>query len=61
MATSITSAQINSYIDSELEYDGRLIYIVEYVDDGGETMRECFTDHADAYAFVRDEILSYLT
>jgi hypothetical protein len=57
MAAFVTSAEINRYIDSELDAYGDLIYVVEYIGDDGETRHHTFYDHAEAYTFVRDEIL----
>jgi hypothetical protein len=59
MVTFFTTREINSYITSELGYDGKLAYVVEYVGDDGETVRAWFFDHASTYAFVRDEILEF--
>lgn len=53
----ITSKEVNRYISSDLDYNGQLVYIVEYVGDDGENERHTFFDHAEAYAFTRDAIL----
>jgi hypothetical protein len=53
----LTSTEINRHIGSDLDGNGCLVYFVEFTNDDGQPDRWDFTDHADAYAFVRDEIL----
>jgi hypothetical protein len=55
-----TSTDINRHIGSELNSLRQLVYVVEWIDttDGNTHHREEFIDHADAYAFVRDKLLS---
>lgn len=57
MTTLTTTAKINRHIGSELDGNGRLVYFVEYTGDEGEQHKDIYYDHADAYAFVRDELL----
>lgn len=54
----LTTSDINRHIDSDLDSSSHLVYFVDFTGDDGEARRIEFSDHADAYAFVRDELLS---